>query len=70
MADVLGPFFEAVAPIESLAEPVSDSPVPRVWTVATVGCIDVVKQSHVHVDREGLAPIGDEFPSRDLRQDA
>jgi hypothetical protein len=69
-ADVWGPFFEAVAPVNALAEPVSDSPVPRVGTVATVGCIDVFKQPHVHVNREGLVPIGDEFPSLDLGQDA
>ena len=69
-ADVWGPFLEAVAPVGTLAEPVSDSPVPRVWTVATVGCIDVVKQPHVHVDREGLVPIEDEFSSLDLGQDA
>jgi hypothetical protein len=29
-ADVWGPFFEAVAPVNALAELVSDSPVPRV----------------------------------------
>ena len=35
----------------------------------TIGCIDVVKQPHVRVDRKELAPIGDEFPPLDLGQD-
>ena len=33
MVNVLGPFGEA--PVETLSEPASDSPVPRVWTVDT-----------------------------------
>jgi hypothetical protein len=69
VADVLGPFGEAVAPVEALSEPVSDNPAPKVRFVNTIQCIDVVKQPHVRVDRKGLAPIGDEFPPLDLGQD-
>jgi hypothetical protein len=69
VADVLGPFGEAVAPVEALSEPVSDNPVPKVGFVNTTGCIDVVRQPHVRVVRKGLAPIRDEFPPLDLGQD-
>ena len=34
------------------------------------GSIDVVEQPHAHVDREGLASVGDEYPALDLGQDA
>ena len=40
---VLGPFGEAVAPIEAPAKPVSDGPVPRVRSLNTIGSIDVGK---------------------------
>ena len=36
----------------------------------TIGCIGVVKQPHIRVDRKGLAPNGGEFPPLDLGQDA
>ena len=71
MACVLGPFGEAVAPVEALAEPVIDGHVSRVGAMDTGGSIDVVEQPHVHVDREVLASVGDEeFPAFDLGQDA
>ena len=33
------------------------------------GRVDVVVKPHVHVDREGLAAVWDEFPALDLGQD-
>ena len=63
-------FGEAAVPVETLAKPVGDCPVVRIGTMGTFGCIHIiVKESHVHVDCEGLTTIEDAFPALDLGQD-